>query len=69
MEFYKKKKEALQNGAQNVGCTYSIPANLLKRRGLVDLLKNMNDAMKFIEKNFTNEIDFKTGGSLFVEVI
>ncbi|MEH7308873.1 AraC family transcriptional regulator, partial [Neobacillus drentensis] len=26
---------------------------------IMDLLKNMNDAMQYIEENLTNEIDFK----------
>ena len=28
----------------------------------MDSLKNMNDAMRYIEDNLTNEIDFKDGG-------
>jgi transcriptional regulator GlxA family with amidase domain len=39
---------------------HSTPFILLMKGGhLMDLLKNMNDAMRCIEDNLTNEIDFK----------
>lgn len=55
-----KKGLILQNGAQNVGLIHLTPVILLMKGGqIMDLLKSMNDAMRYIEDNLTNEIGFK----------